>query len=666
MLWFSLLYTISNFESPDKHGSLGSIPLSLFTDQHKVRAMGFATLLEHARMLFNNYQSLSGTDYRHKMFMFDALSNVALNGNDSRLIMHRGLSPSAAAISGFVVRNGTDSLIGDVIDSRAIISELSASQKLENYTLFFSVTVNQSKLPGLQHIKEWLDSSDWQQNFSNFHHTMSKADVSEIENQVNQAAAGVLLRNWLEIRKRFIDYLINSSENVMLTIIKLFARDEYQDAGKGPANLSHIHMLICTKEKIDNPEGKKAIEHLIRGFPGDLIRDCEILPLIDQGWLHDKEHYWDVMKDANMNLVHTCENGRCMRRMEGNKLACRFKNIYFESPNPAVHSYREDLPSSHLPQAMELLRKHKVVAFLDDSMEKFKGTHPSMCSIQHFPPILNPSLKTSPAPQKPFIFFRSNMNIQCISAYATARYIEKYCAKIDENNSMTVSVAKDDPSKYLVTGRFLHNTKIASSAYHESKHNESRNQKKLPIGRGKSLFEIEHLVQGEPFTRDTNTYVHVSTRPMEERRGFERVAKIIGINNKRNEAGKSTIRRIKDSFDNDLFPLKIRKNLCKWRQFTKYQVIVIKDHTFSHVTTDKITTFSLRPPELLFVDSVELYFSCFDITTIEETNVVITNKLNESMWLDGLGRLVKVRCGGISAVMEQLTTCTSKSQTMQF
>ena len=108
----------------------------------------------------------------------------------------------------------------------------------------------------------------------------------------------------------------------MLKILKLFARDEYQDAGKGPGNLSHIHMLICTEEKINNQQGREAIENLIRGFPGDLIRDYEISSLIEEGWLDNEDHYWEIMADANSNLVHSCESGRCMRRTESNQLVC--------------------------------------------------------------------------------------------------------------------------------------------------------------------------------------------------------------------------------------------------------------------------------------------------------------------------------------------------------
>ena len=146
------------------------------------------------------------------MFYFDGCTNTALNGHDSRVIIHRGLDPSASSITGFTVRNGTDSLVGEVVDTRTIIRELSASQKLDNYILFFSVTVNQTQQPGLKHIKEWLDDSDWKNNFQNFFYLQS-GDQEEIHDQ--------MLRNWLEIRRQFIDYLINSTENVMLAQILL-------------------------------------------------------------------------------------------------------------------------------------------------------------------------------------------------------------------------------------------------------------------------------------------------------------------------------------------------------------------------------------------------------------------------------------------------------------
>ena len=82
------------------------------------------------------YSSLSGSDWRYKTFMFDALANAALNNQDSRLVMYRGYESSNTA-TGLAVRNRKDGFLSDMIESRTIIQELAAAERANPFTLFF-------------------------------------------------------------------------------------------------------------------------------------------------------------------------------------------------------------------------------------------------------------------------------------------------------------------------------------------------------------------------------------------------------------------------------------------------------------------------------------------------------------------------------------------------
>ena len=44
-----------------------------------------------------------------------------------------------------------------------------------------------------------------------------------------------------------------------------------------------------------------------------------------------------------------------------------------------------------------------------------------------------------------------------------------------------------------------------------------------------------------------------------------------------------------------------------FRQFTKNQLILLWDVESSDLSADKVTTFGLRPPELMFVNGLKLY-----------------------------------------------------------
>ena len=65
----------------------------------------------------------------------------------------------------------------------------------------------------------------------------------------------------------------------------------------------------------------------------------------------------------------------------------------------------------------------------------------------------------------------------------------------------------------------------------------------------------------------------------------------------------------------------------------------------SKVSIDKITLFSLRPPELRgFIDSVQNYFRWFSIEKKKQTGDEINNKLNhsiyKSVWIDHLQHVI--------------------------
>jgi hypothetical protein len=141
---------------------------------------GYVNLKDHARTWLTMYSSLSGTDWSHKTFMFDALANAALNNQDSRLVMQRGYEASKIA-TGLAVKKWKDGFVSDMIDSRRTIQELSAAEKVNSFTLFFSLTCNQKEQPGLRQIRAWVNDGEWKQYYKGFY-DLDWRDHEEIEN----------------------------------------------------------------------------------------------------------------------------------------------------------------------------------------------------------------------------------------------------------------------------------------------------------------------------------------------------------------------------------------------------------------------------------------------------------------------------------------------------
>ena len=64
---------------------------------------------------------------------------------------------------------------------------------------------------------------------------------NEIIKGMNQYESGILLRNWMEVRKIFLHFIFESEDSPYHPTDAMFSRDEYQsDVG----NLPHMHMMV--------------------------------------------------------------------------------------------------------------------------------------------------------------------------------------------------------------------------------------------------------------------------------------------------------------------------------------------------------------------------------------------------------------------------------------
>ena len=221
---------------------------------------------------------------------------------------------------------------------------------------------------------------------------------------------GIMLRNWLEVRKILLEYLITTEESYFGTVIRIFARDEYQDALKSFGNLPHIHMLLCTKEKPWREHDKKKFENIIRGHIDDLARDCEIQEMVDGGFLDKAEDIWEVQNDASKYLLHKCSD-RCMRRVgpSPDDLVCHVADNYKQSPDHRYHSYSDKQPK-HVKEAMDVMLQMNLMEKISNAGDDYKATHLHLSCEKHFPPTMRPNEKIFPAVKEFFFLQRNNQN----------------------------------------------------------------------------------------------------------------------------------------------------------------------------------------------------------------------------------------------------------------
>ena len=306
---------------------LGSIPSGLLTTN---TSHGFASMKSHARCRLTLPGTCTSTNPSYVAFVYDILTNLTLNREDSRIILNRGLMESTGE-TGLKVRSREDTLLSDSVDSKQTVRNLCSSQKYHKMDFFLTFTCNQSEHFGMAPIKKWLDSGLWKNNFPGFD-TLSLWEQEEITKGMNQSAAGILLRTWMEVRKMFIAYLSISEDSPYHPSDAIFSRDEYQsDVG----NLPHMHMLISIKKESLTQSQMERLQDLVRASVGDILRPNEVQDLVHSGVLNEYSDIYKLQDLANEILAHKCSR-RCLRRIgdgEGpENFKCRKPNNLKISP----------------------------------------------------------------------------------------------------------------------------------------------------------------------------------------------------------------------------------------------------------------------------------------------------------------------------------------------
>ena len=164
---------------------------------------------------------------------------------------------------------------------------------------------------------------------------------------------------------------------------------------------------------------------------------------------------------------------------------------------------------------------------------------------------------------------------------------------------------------------------------------------KKPQGRCISHMEMLHVMLKYPEVVTNLEFIKVTTMPLELRAGIAIESDI------QNEDGAFVGSAI-DGFRKSL-------DLDDWRLHTPNQLLILDDLKLSKVSVDKVTQFSLRPPELrsLF-NKLGNYYRWFVVSKTKVKVQAFPNKITlllpESSWIDGLQRQVRVRKKALSEI----------------
>ena len=443
----------------------GSIPIFLLNGEHA--SYGFASIEDQIRSRLTSASFATSTNPSYISFCYDILTNLTLNYQHSRIVLNRGLALDDNSKRKIGIRCKNDSPLFQSVDSTQMVKNLCSSQKYHKMDLFLTFTCNQKEHFGIKHIREWIDSQEWQNHFIGFK-SLFEHEKIEIKNALEQSSSGLFLRNWMEVRELFLDYLLQSKSSPLHNVSDLFARDEYQsDSG----NLPHIHsMCKIDWDKLTNAQ-KSELDDLVRASIIDIIRYDEIDAMIEKGIFTSFNDIFDIQEKARIILPHFC-NKRCMRRISvgdgPESFVCRKPNNVKLSPDNTKHCFL-NLPTNFSNDCKNILQRIGLMEQLEnnefDYESENKFYHEFFKPKRHIPPT-NPTLdpNMSPVIGELFSATKSMQNAQVLTqTNGCNKYLCKYIAKVDEQNQIIISSSTHKMGTLKSNTEFVYNTKISSS-----------------------------------------------------------------------------------------------------------------------------------------------------------------------------------------------------------
>ena len=655
-----MLFSDIFFSETDDNAVIGSMPSAMLNCDKVLGSMGFSSLEDHYRSRLSHPGILTSSNPKYHLFAFDCFSNLSLRGCDSRVILSRGFAEFQK--DGGVSLSGRKDRIFDSeqVDSRPVVNKLAAAIIEEPPTYFYTHTCSMRTHFGMKHLWDWITSDAALDAVTDG--TESDDEKDRLQKNIIDGSGVQLLRSWMEVMQIWVNYITNSPEKPIGEVVRFLFRMELQDA---KANLPHLHALLWTLDNLATEAGMEAVLDRIRGFILDIIRPDERERFKQDGVFENDDHVVRFMEMIQTFLTHS-HSRRCFirkKRKHGDteeetyETVCKSNNNYRDNPWPSQHSFVE-LPIQHNKDATDILVSLGLARLTHNG--KFVPLHHTLKAVKHYPPahgdegIIQPVFGSLTA-RNP------NMgNVQFPSGYTLSRYLAKYIVMLDLYNTIQIKapLVKGDDNTFDVHGRELPNQKITGNRLQNKEREGSARNPKMRHGRGFNVVEFYMMLFGYPMIMTNIDFVKITTAPFEERPARERVKPI------------DSLKQVPHLQHRALQPIdvipshqaRISKNLPLWRQFTPSQIELIRDDLESPLTTNDVTSFSARPPELLFASRQCKYRRWFSETfcrrsyddNIQWTEQHTNTRLDKSLWINGFGRFVQVRARAIPEVLSEL------------
>jgi len=640
----------------------GCIPSPLWTSGYTTKHFGFASIEDHMRNRIMNSSLRCSTEPTYLFFAFDTICNANSPKIHSQIILSRGFEHmlGSLGIYGFP-EESTNIFSGiDTVNSQKTVLQLAAFLRDNDPTYFYTHTCNTREHFGVAPLQRWVDLQIEQLRFNLESSCISDAQFKKQVEAYNQRLVVPITRSWYRAGKYYINYICASHERPLGPIKAYWGR--WED-NKDAAALSHLHLILSSYENKSNKRDLNRIQNRIICSSKKAIDESVIQPLIDEGLLsassQDMEKYYKYVKLIQDHGDCRVRNYRC-HRQTGKHLyetQCRVPNYGKDNPNPNMHSYA-CINANHNDDAKEILFNCGLL--LRSTSEEHYSTPLLQGGKYYYPAEQDEHL--IPFNARLFVSHYSSDCLEICDRKMSSSYLATYNALIDKSSETTLRSIRDK-NEIEIRSQNLYNTKVSTGSFlqRERKKELQQQQYSTIYGRQLGLPQAIGIMLQEPQIFTNAEFITIPTCPLEQRAGLF--------------IKPSYVRNSPSIFSNRYNPLSVgrvsfgveRRRQLEFpmdRQFTFEEQMIISDMLVCPDTIDRITKFSIRPPELRFITNLSLYHQCF-ISYKPNSEHLLQQNFFTSAWVDGLGYQIMLRYSGILPIL-QLFECPEQMKLLLY
>ena len=577
----------------------GAIPFFLYGDDKACNSFGFQSLLQHFITRITDPTLLTSSNPKYLQYATDALLNLGLKGQLTHDYIKRGIQSIELDKP---LPQFENSCYNFSSDTEMRVDELAAAMRSNPVTLFLTLTCNQKEHPGVAPLRNPIDAS-------------YKNASDEEKTSAAQAYMPTFVRNWSRAVKYLIELLVHSQEFLLGKIVKFWGRAEFQTLA---GNLQHYHFLFWLLQ------GSIDLFDLVQSSEKNILH--ALLKVADSSLnlIKDQIQLYELFDECVRMHTHSCEQsgGRCKKRkdLDGNKI-CR------TPPYPPSNCHwKMNIDTQYPHEALKVLEKMNLAEKVHGTSYGLRAAGELKCEKVMYAASHGEHILPTCAPL--FCITKSSTNLLLTTDRFACSYLSTYTTKTEEHSDGSLCPSADGKSFRLRT-EVIQNKYLASAKILKQLEREKERPSQKVECRLISLTESVFWTLGLPYVVTTMDFVHVQNIPPEHR--F--VKKLYTSTNYWQKTHYTFFR-------DDL------SNLNHIHVFTDSQKTMATDIQSAGQADDAMSSFSIRPPELLCVDNLEKYSSWF-VYEPQRMKVADLKQMFTSQrykpWVNARGWQVKLR-----------------------